>query len=115
MVDTADEAPLYAVFHPSVAASISCPLIPLSTLRGLDNRGSIAVRDARFFSTLCCPGRLRGQPSLLSKRYRLIFRGCKADLAVELTTHLHLMPTSRMVELYFHSLIRVCLHGAVLG
>jgi hypothetical protein len=30
---------------------------------------------------------------------------------VKLTTHLHLVPRSRMVELYFHSTI--CLHGLV--
>jgi hypothetical protein len=32
---------------------------------------------------------------------------------VKLTTHLHLSPRSRMVELYLHSL--TCLHGAVLN
>jgi hypothetical protein len=32
---------------------------------------------------------------------------------VRLTTHLHLVPRSRLVELYLHSLI--CLHGVVLN
>jgi hypothetical protein len=31
----------------------------------------------------------------------------------KLTTHLHLVPRPRKVELYFHSLI--CLHGIVLN
>jgi hypothetical protein len=37
----------------------------------------------------------------------------KAVRGVKLTTHLHLVPRSRMVELYLYSLI--CLHGVVLN
>jgi hypothetical protein len=35
------------------------------------------------------------------------------DRSVKLTTHLHLVPRLRMVELYLHSLIR--LHGVMLN
>jgi hypothetical protein len=41
------------------------------------------------------------------------FPGGKSGKDVKLTTHLHLLPKSRMVELYLHSPIR--LHGIVLN
>jgi hypothetical protein len=45
--------------------------------------------------------------------YRLYNSPGYSSSGVKLTTHLHLVPRSRMVELYMHSPIR--LHGAVLN
>jgi hypothetical protein len=101
------------LFQPSVTISLSRPVIPVTTLRGLDSRGSIAGMNARFLSIPQCPDRLWGQPSFLSKGYRWVSRGCKRGLDWKLTAHLYLMPRSRMVEIYFHSPIRF--YGGVLG
>jgi hypothetical protein len=45
----------------------------------------------------------------LKKFIRLIL----SDRVVKLTTHFHLVPNSRKVELYLHS--RICIHGIVLS
>jgi hypothetical protein len=50
--------------------------------------------------------------SLLSNGYWGLFNRGLSGRGVNLTTHLHLVPRSRMVELYLHS--PVCLHGIVL-
>jgi hypothetical protein len=49
---------------------------------------------------------------LLDYYYHILSRG-KCGRGVKLTTHLHLVSRSRMVELYLRSLIR--LHGKVLN
>jgi hypothetical protein len=75
----------------------------------LDVRDSIHGRGKRFFSTLQRPGRLWGPPNHLTNgRWRLFPLG-QSGLGVMLTTHLHLMPRSRIVELY------LLLHGVVLN
>jgi hypothetical protein len=70
---------------------------------GLDGQGSITGRDRAFFCTPQRPNWFWGPPSILHN-------GCRSyrSRGVELTTHLHLFPKSRMlVELYLHSLIRL--------
>jgi hypothetical protein len=77
---------------------------------GLGGRGSIPGRDNRFFST---PQHPAPAPSLLSNGYRRLYPWGVKRPGVELTTHLHLVPSSRIVELYLHSPIR--LDGTVLN
>jgi hypothetical protein len=67
-------------------------------------RGSIPGRRKGFFSTL---GRLWSPPSLLYIGY-LVY----SDRGVKVTTHIHLVPRSIMVEFYLHTPIR--LNGVVL-
>jgi hypothetical protein len=79
----------------------------LVTYYRLDVPGTTPGRDKIFLSSVA--SRLWGPPSLLSNGYQGLFpRGLK-DQGVRLSTHLRLMPRSRMVELYLHSSIR--LHG----
>jgi hypothetical protein len=74
---------------------------------GLHGRGSIAGRGKIFlFSTAC---RLTSRPA----QPPIQWVPGAFSLGVKLTTHLHLLPRSRMVELYLHSLI--CLNGIVLN
>jgi hypothetical protein len=63
---------------------------------GLDSWGSIPGRGKRFFSSPQHPASypMGTRGSLLRKKC-----GC----GMKLTTHLHLMLRSRMVELYLHS------------
>jgi hypothetical protein len=75
---------------------------------GWTARGSIRDRGKRSFSAPQRPDWLWGQPSLLSNGYRGL-----SPRGVKLTTHLHLVPKSRMVELYLHS--PICLHGIVVN
>jgi hypothetical protein len=51
-------------------------------------------------------------PTQTSIQWGLFPRG-QSDKVVKLTTHLHQLPKSRMVELYLH--YPVCLHGVVLN
>jgi hypothetical protein len=52
-----------------------------------------------------CPDRLWGPPSLLSSGYqRALSPGVKRGRGVTLTTHLHLVPRSRMIRSYTSSL-----------
>jgi hypothetical protein len=75
--------------------------VGIATGYGLDSQGSIPG-SARFLSSPQRPDRLCGPPSLLSNGY------CGAlSLGVKLTTHLRLVPRSRMVELHLHPPIRV--------
>jgi hypothetical protein len=86
--------------------------VGIATGYGLDGWSSIPGRDKRFFSSPQRPHRFCGPPSFLSSWYRELFPrrvkrpGREAD-------HLHLMPVSRMVELYLHFPIRV--HCVVLN
>jgi hypothetical protein len=73
---------------------------------GLGDRCSFPGRGKSFFSSSHSPASLRGPPSL-SRWYRGLKRRC-----MKLTTHLHLVPKSRM-ELYLHS--PISLHGIVLN
>jgi hypothetical protein len=74
----------------------SCLTIPrsIATDYMLDGRGSIPGRD---FSLL--------------HRVKTGSGTYPIGRTVKLTTHLHLVPRSKMVELYLHS---TCLHGVVL-
>jgi hypothetical protein len=78
---------------------------------GLGDRDSIPGRGKRFSSIPKSPERLWGPHSLLFNEYRRLFPG-ENGRGVKLTTHLHIMPRSRVVELYLHS---PCLHGIVLN
>jgi hypothetical protein len=69
----------------------------ISTGYGLDGPRSIPG-SVRFLSSPQLPDRLWGPPSLLSNGHR-----GEGGRCVKLTTHLHLMPRSRKVELYLHS------------
>jgi hypothetical protein len=81
---------------------------------GLDGPGSIPG-GARFFFPPQRPDRFWGPPSLLSNGYgELNPRGVKQSSGgVNLTTHLHLVPRPRKMELYLHS--PICLHGILLN
>jgi hypothetical protein len=43
--------------------------------------------------------------NILSNGYRGLFRRGKSDQSVKLTTHLHVMPMSHLIQLYLHSLL----------
>jgi hypothetical protein len=66
-----------------------------------------------FFFAPRRPDRLWGQCSLLSNGYWGPFPQGWSDRGVKLTTHLHLVPRPKTVELYLHS--RICLHSMVLN
>jgi hypothetical protein len=54
-----------------------------------------------------------GPTRLISNGYRELFPQGESGRDMKLTTQVHLVPRSRIVELYLHSLIR--LHGVVLN
>jgi hypothetical protein len=66
------------------------------------NQGSIPRRVKKFFSSAQRPQCLRST-ILLYNWHRGLFPCGKSGQGLKLTTHLHLVPRSRMVELYFHS------------
>jgi hypothetical protein len=72
----------------------------------LDGPGLIPG-TARFFFSQQRPDRFWGPLSLLANGFRELFPWRYRCRSVKLTTHLHLVPTSRMVELYLHSPIRL--------
>jgi hypothetical protein len=79
---------------------------------GLDGRGSISWKDKIFlFSIASRPAVGPTQPPIQWVPWALSPGGKRQG--VKLTTHLHLVPRSRMVELYLHS--PVCLYGIVLN
>jgi hypothetical protein len=55
------------------------------------------------------PDRLRAPPASYTTATLGSLPGCKKSWGVKLTTHLHPLPRSRMVELYLHS--PISLHG----
>jgi hypothetical protein len=69
-------------------------------------RGSIPDRGKRLFSTPQRPNRLWG-PLRLSNGCQWLFPREQRGLSVRLITHLQLLQRSRMLELYFHSPIRL--------
>jgi hypothetical protein len=79
---------------------------------GLEGRSLIPGRGKVFFSSPRRPDRLCGPITLLSSWYWWLFFRGKCGRGVKLTTHLHLVLRSRMVELYCH--FHSCLHGVVL-
>jgi hypothetical protein len=56
----------------------------------------------QVFSTPQRSDRLSGPPSLHSNGYWGLFPRRKSGRGVKLTTHLHIVPRSRMAELYLH-------------
>jgi hypothetical protein len=71
----------------------------------------IEVRD--LFTTPQRADRMWDPPSLLSNGYWGLFTQGSSGQGNQLTTHLHLVSSSRMMELYLCSPIR--LHGVVLN
>jgi hypothetical protein len=80
----------------------------------LDGAGWIPSRGKRFFFPAQCPYRpWCSQRHSYPKGTMGTFFESKAEKGVTLTTVLHLVPLSRMMELYLHSLLR--LHCVVLN
>jgi hypothetical protein len=79
---------------------------------GLDSLCSIPY-SARFLSSPQHPHWLWGPPSLLSNGYCRLFPQGKSCRGMKLTTHIHLVPRSTKVELYFH--FPIYFHGIVLN
>jgi hypothetical protein len=84
--------------------------VGVATGYGLDGPGSIPSRVKIYFSPQH-PDRLWDPPSLLSNGYGGLLSRRYSGQDMNLTTHFHVVPRSRMVEIYLHSLIR--LHGVV--
>jgi hypothetical protein len=85
----------------------------IETCYGLQCRGSIPGRGKRFFCTPQRLGRLWGPTILLYNRQLALYPQGRRVRGVKLTTHLLLVPRSRMVELLFHFSIR--LHNVVVN
>jgi hypothetical protein len=79
---------------------------------GLEGRGSIPGSGKKFVLHSIQTGYGARLASCL-KGYRELFPRRYSGRVVQLTTHLYLVPMSRMVELYLHS--PACLHGVVLN
>jgi hypothetical protein len=78
-----------------------CSPVSIVSGYGLDNRGIGVQSPAKakgFFLEPLCPDRFWGPPSLLSNGYRVgvLSPGLKHSQGVTLTTHLHLVPRSRI-------------------
>jgi hypothetical protein len=87
---------------------------PRDSSDGIETSYTAGVRfpadGKRFFSTHSDPG---AHPASYQKRTRGLFRLGVKQPGSEADHSLHLVPISRMVELYLHSPIR--LHGVVLN
>jgi hypothetical protein len=66
------------------------------------NQGSIPSPGKRFFSSSQLPDRFWGSPTVLSKRYHRFFFGNKGAGVQSWSTHFHLTPGWRFMELYLH-------------
>jgi hypothetical protein len=77
--------------------------VGIVTGHGLDSRGQIPSRSKRFFSSPQHPDRLWVPLIVLSNGYQGLLFWEQSGRRVKLTTHLNLVPKSRMVELYLHS------------
>jgi hypothetical protein len=86
--------------------------VGIATGYGLDGAGSIPG-GSKIFPSAQLPGQNWDPLSLLSNEHRGLFPRGYSGRGVKLTTHIHLVPSSRKVELYLHSLLR--LHGIVLN
>jgi hypothetical protein len=75
---------------------IICSSVGIATDYVLDYRGSIPGGGWEFFSATPCPERLWGPPTLLSNEYQGLLPCWSSGRGVKLTTHLHLVPRSRM-------------------
>jgi hypothetical protein len=89
--------------HSSVSIVMGC---------GLESWGSIPGKGRRFFSSPLCPHHLGAHPDSYPVGTRDFSPGI-GGRGVEVTTDLHLLPRSRMVEPYPHS--PVCLNSMVLN
>jgi hypothetical protein len=77
-------------------------------------QGSTPSRSKIFISSSQHPDRLLGQPSLLLHNgYWWLLHWQSSSRGIKLTTHLHLMPRSRMVELYLHFPIYTVAYGII--
>jgi hypothetical protein len=74
--------------------------VDIATGYGLDDRGSIAGRGNRFFSS---PDGCKAYPASYPMGFRGFFFRVKTARGIMLTTHLRVVPRSIMVELYLHS------------
>jgi hypothetical protein len=87
--------------------------VGIETGYGLGGRGSIPGRSKILFCTTQRPNRLWDPPSLLCNGYRGLFPWGSIGQVAMLTTQLHLVPRSRMKELYLH--FPIFLHSMVLN
>jgi hypothetical protein len=117
-----DNGPLFCLIGDTLLKAIFCRLtynflsrrssVDILTGYGLDGRDSIPNRDKNIFlySTAFRPALGPTQRPIQSVPVVLTL-GVKRR-GVKLISHLHLVLTSRMMELYLHS--PICLHGVVL-
>jgi hypothetical protein len=69
----------------------------------LDSRGSFPSRGKGYFYTPHRPDQPWGSPTFLFGGYRALFPRGQSGLGEKLTTYLHVVLSSRMVDLYIHS------------
>jgi hypothetical protein len=71
------------------------------------NWGTISCRSKRFSHSPYCPDWIMSPPSIMSNEYCGLFVWRYGGRWLEMTAHLHLVPSLRLMEPYHHSLIRV--------
>jgi hypothetical protein len=71
----------------------------IATVYGLYDRGSIAGRNKRFFTTEQNVGSLWSPHTFLTNEYKGLFPRWKSGQGVKLITLLHIVPSSRNVQL----------------
>jgi hypothetical protein len=79
---------------------------------GMESQASIPDRGKIFLFSTASRSALRPTQPYIQWVLEANSPGVKWDKGLKLTTHLHVMPRSRMVKLYLHS--PICLHGIVL-